>query len=477
MASMFFLMKIPIIPFLQCAGAITFRRYDYYLQQAVWAAVNLPGIPHRLSSVSGVFRQILVLLRDTTLRIMKKILATLYAVSVLAASAVAQDYADSIRIYRADKHESAFANPSFPLNAADEGFLHYYEPDEAYRVSAKVEYLIGERPFRMPTYDGTSTEYIRFARLIFSLHGERDTLVAYQNTGLLADARYGDHLFVPFNDPTNDEETYGGGRYLDLSKSAISGGSVALDFNRAYNPYCAYSDGYRCPIPPPENDLAIPIRAGEKQYSGSIRQRPQPATPPSRLTESERQLILSGDTSRQFRVIQDTLQAELAVLKAVSKDVDPADELLPVLTERMYLAVTDSVHGGVGIAAPQVGINRNVIWVQRFDKADTPFECFLNPKITWRSSLLRKGREGCLSIPDTRGEVYRNYAIRLTYQDMEGRVHEEMVEGFTAVIFQHEVDHLYGILFTDRLLEQQDVPYQPLNDAVGFYVRDPSMRP
>ena len=407
---------------------------------------------------------------------MKKTVATLYALTVLAASAVAQDYADSIRLYRAEKHKAAFANPSFPLNALDEGFLHYYEPDEAYRVRARVEYLIGERPFRMPTYDGTSTEYIRFARVIFSVGDARDTLMAYQNTGLLADARYGDHLFVPFNDPTNGEATYGGGRYLDLSKGAIAGGYVALDFNKAYNPYCAYSDGYRCPIPPAENELSMAIAAGEKQYSGTIRQRPQPSTPPSRLTESERRLILSGDTSRQLRVIQDTLQAELAVLKAVSKDLDPADDLLPLLAKRMYLAVTDSVHGGVGIAAPQVGINRNVIWVQRFDKIGNPFECFVNPKITWRSSLLRKGREGCLSITDTRGEVYRNYTIRLTYQDMAGLVHEELVEGFTAVIFQHEVDHLYGILFTDRLGEQQDTPYPPINDAVDLYVRDLSAR-
>ena len=136
----------------------------------------------------------------------------------------------------------------------------------------------------------------------------------------------------------------------------------------------------------------------------------------------------------------------------------------------MYLAVTDSLHPGVGIAAPQVGINRNVIWVQRFDKPGEPLELYLNPKITWRSKLLRKGVEGCLSIPDTMGLVLRNYTIRLTYQDIDGMHHEEMVEGFTAVIFQHETDHLYGILFTDRLAEQEANAYHRINDEVDLYL-------
>lgn len=407
---------------------------------------------------------------------MKRIIVTLYVLFVLAASAAAQDYADDIRRHRAEKHNAAFNNPSFPLNADDEGYLHYYAPDESYRVVAKVEYLFGERPFRMPTYDGTSTEYVRFARLVFTVNGEPATLTAYQSTGLLSDPRYADHLFVPFFDLTNGDETYGGGRYLDLVKSDITDGHITLDFNRTYNPYCAYSEGYRCPIPPLENNLAAAIRAGEKQYTGSIRQRPKAAMPPSAMTDSERQLILSGDTSGRLRVIQDTVEAELKVLKAVSKDVNPKDELLPLLARRMYLAVTDTLHGGVGIAAPQVGINRNVIWVQRFDKEDSPFECYINPKIVWRSNLLRKGREGCLSIADKRGDVYRNYTIRLTYQDLKGQDHDELIEGFTAVIFQHEVDHLYGILFTDRLLEQEGTPHEPVSGAVGLYVRDPSVR-
>src|SRR5690606_2513831 len=122
------------------------------------------------------------------------------------------------------------------------------------------------------------------------------------------------------------------------------------------------------------------------------------------LTVAEKALILSGDTAQLMRVIQDTVVAEEQVLRTPSVDIDPNDPLLPLLARRMFLSVADWLHPGVGIAAPQVGINRNLIWVQRFDKPGEPMELYLNPKITWRSKLLRKGLEGCLSIPDTMGQ-------------------------------------------------------------------------
>lgn len=184
----------------------------------------------------------------------------------------------------------------------------------------------------------------------------------------------------------------------------------------------------------------------------------------------EQKRILAGDTAVMLRVIQVTAPDELRILTRPSVDVSPEDPLLPLLSRRMYKAMRDTANPGIGIAAPQVGINRNVIWVQRFDKEGTPFECYLNPKITWRSKLIRKGKEGCLSIPDIRDDVMRNYTIRLAYLDMEGNAHEEMIEGFTAVIFQHETDHINGILFTDRLKEQKDKTYNPVNDKVDLFL-------
>lgn len=188
------------------------------------------------------------------------------------------------------------------------------------------------------------------------------------------------------------------------------------------------------------------------------------------LNTGEKKLILSGDTAHMLRVIQVTEPGELRILTSPSIDVLYNDPLLPLLTRRMYKAMRDTANPGIGIAAPQVGINRNVIWVQRFDKEGMPFECYLNPKITWRSKLMRKGKEGCLSIPDIRDDVMRNYTIRLSYQDIQGKTHEEMVEGFTAVIFQHETDHINGILFTDRLKEQKGKLLHPVNDKVDLFL-------
>lgn len=191
-----------------------------------------------------------------------------------------------------------------------------------------------------------------------------------------------------------------------------------------------------------------------------------------KFTEAERSLITSGPKGSLMRVLQVTDAADSKVLKAPSVDVSLKDELIPVLIDRMLATVNDPASPGVGIAAPQIGINRNVILVQRFDKPGEPFEAYLNPKILWRSALLRKGIEGCLSIPDLSGNVLRNYTIQLVYYDKYGKHHEEMIEGFTAVIFQHETDHLMGILFTDRLEQQKAVEYSLINGEVNLYLEN-----
>ena len=189
-----------------------------------------------------------------------------------------------------------------------------------------------------------------------------------------------------------------------------------------------------------------------------------------KFTDAERALIKGGDRNATMRVLQVTDAADLKILQTLSTNIDVKDESLLLLTQRMYATVRDTANPGVGIAAPQVGINKNVIWVQRFDKPGEPFEVYLNPKITWRSALMRKGAEGCLSIPDIRGDVLRNYTIKLTYFDMDGKFHDEMIEGFTAVIFQHETDHLLGILFTDRLSQQSKQQYNLINGEVNLYL-------
>ena len=399
-----------------------------------------------------------------------KLFVSTAILSCIAQLVIGQYSIDSALALRKLKLERLAKDPGAPLDESAFQYLHHYEPDSAYRVQAVITLLLNELPFRMPTSDGTSKEYVRYAKATFTINGDTSELTLYRSTDLFANPAYRNHLFLPFTDSTNGSDTYGGGRYIDLSVNDIHNGRITIDFNTAYNPYCAYSGGYRCPVPPAENHLPIAVNAGEKNYTGPIRERPQPLVPPKPLTDMEQDLILSGDTTQLLRVIQDTVAEETRILRALSTDIDPQEALLPLLARRMYLAVTDTLHPGVGIAAPQVGINRNVIWVQRFDKPGEPLELYLNPKITWRSKLLRKGLEGCLSIPDTMGLVLRNYTIRLTYQDIDGMHHEEMVEVFTAVIFQHETDHLYGILFTDRLAEQDVNTYHRINAEVELYL-------
>ena len=188
------------------------------------------------------------------------------------------------------------------------------------------------------------------------------------------------------------------------------------------------------------------------------------------FSAAERYRILSGDTALMIKVMQVTDTSEFRVLKTPSKDIAYNDPLLPLLLKRMYLSMRDPANPGVGIAAPQVGINRNIIWVQRFDKEGQPFELYLNPKITWRSKLLKKGKEGCLSVPGERQDVMRHYTVRISYTDLQGKQQEELVEGYTAVIFQHETDHIKGMLFIDRLKEQKADTSFPINDKVNLFL-------
>ena len=180
------------------------------------------------------------------------------------------------------------------------------------------------------------------------------------------------------------------------------------------------------------------------------------------FTSDETRLIRSADSPMRVLTIEDSL--DLKVLRTQSLDL-PASALMSDEYERlcrlMTATVTHPSQDGVGIAGPQVGLNRRVVAVQRFDKEGFPFEVYPNIRIVWASDSLACGPEGCLSVPGMRGDVMRSTEIVIEYTDMEqlkGRrdryhmpVIRDTVKGFTAVIFQHETDHLDGILYTDRL--------------------------
>jgi uncharacterized protein (DUF1684 family) len=183
-------------------------------------------------------------------------------------AATAQNYKAIIDKHRVAYKADFIKETRSPLKESDFKDLHFFEPDSTFRVVATVELLANQQIFNMPTYDGTSKEFVRHAKVKFKLGGKQLTLTLYKNIALAINPAYKDLLFLPFTDLTNQHTTYGGGRYIDLSLLDIKNKRIIIDFNKAYNPYCAYSDGYRCPIPPEENDLPIEILAGEQQYTG-----------------------------------------------------------------------------------------------------------------------------------------------------------------------------------------------------------------
>ena len=178
----------------------------------------------------------------------------------------------------------------------------------------------------------------------------------------------------------------------------------------------------------------------------------------TRFTEEQKNLILSGSEKTPMRVFKITNQQDSLLLRTNSEyvSVKKDKELLQHLIERMKTTMTDSMSLGVGIAAPQVGILKRVIIVQRFDKKNFPLEGYINPVIVQYSKKAQPCKEGCLSIPGRSDMLNtRAYAILLEYDTIDNKHHTEMVEDFTAVIFQHEIDHLNGILYIDHL--QQEV--------------------
>lgn len=181
-----------------------------------------------------------------------------------------------------------------------------------------------------------------------------------------------------------------------------------------------------------------------------------------KLTADEISLINQGDVNTALPIYQTTDENQHRTLLNISAEIDPLDKNTAILVKRMKESLL-STDGGVGIAAPQVGVNRKVIWVQRFDKAGEPLEYFINPVIVWRSELQNLGPEGDLSIPDFRDQFYRSKVIQLEYVDLKGQKYSEIVEGFTAVIFQHEIDHLFGILISDKKEKEKNNSYQKVD--------------
>src|SRR5688572_3691468 len=160
--------------------------------------------------------------------------------------------------FRKDKDDffkNDFQSPLSPEQKRDFLGLHYYPENPSLRLELKLEKAAAPRPVILQTSTGEAREYMHVGQIRFSVDGQQATLQVYDD----------DHgYFLPFVDATAPEETYGAGRYLEPAD--LGGGLLAVDFNLAYSPYCAYNERWSCPLPPAENRLKVRIEAGEKKF-------------------------------------------------------------------------------------------------------------------------------------------------------------------------------------------------------------------
>ena len=176
------------------------------------------------------------------------------------------DTADVIKFQNELNAEYADAKTS-PLMAEDLATfksLDFYPANETFYVVAKFVRTKKEKPFEMKTSTDRKPIYVKYGEVYFKINGSDFKLNVYKNIALSKQENYKDHLFLPFSDLTCGNDSYIGGKYIDLK--IPKGKTIAIDFNTSYNPYCAYNHKYSCPIVPLENDLNIEIKAGVKKF-------------------------------------------------------------------------------------------------------------------------------------------------------------------------------------------------------------------
>ncbi|WP_339651819.1 DUF1684 domain-containing protein [uncultured Maribacter sp.] len=142
--------------------------------------------------------------------------------------------------------------------------LDFFQPDTNYVIVAEFIRTPEALPFSMPTTTERESTEVLYGIAKFKLNGKNQELEIYQTPELITQEKYKDYLFLPFTDATNGEETYGGGRYLDLR--IPEGNEIVLNFNKAYNPYCAYNKKFSCPLVPAVNNIASKVMAGVKDF-------------------------------------------------------------------------------------------------------------------------------------------------------------------------------------------------------------------
>jgi len=198
-----------------------------------------------------------------------KLVPIVFAISIIAfivyslqGGQSSETYVNEIKQFREEK-DKIIVGEGAPFQEQQEFHgLRYFDIDPKYRVSASLKAIDDKKVIILSTNDGLETKYLEYAYADFAIDGVKGRLLILE---VMESGPNRGSLFLAFADETSANETYGAGRYLDIKKVPGSS-SVLLDFNKAYNPYCAYSDKFSCPFPPRENVLNLAIRAGEKVY-------------------------------------------------------------------------------------------------------------------------------------------------------------------------------------------------------------------
>lgn len=177
------------------------------------------------------------------------------------------------------------------------------------------------------------------------------------------------------------------------------------------------------------------------------------------LTQDEKARVFSGEANEPMKLFTINTYADSLFLRQKTRPVHKKHietEEIQLLKQRMYATVTNPDNVGLGIAAPQIGVSLSMVYVQRLDKEGQPYEVYFNPVVEELGDSINSGMEGCLSIPYFRGSVERSHNIKLSYLDSLGIKQNENINGFVAVIFQHEIDHLSGVLYFDHIFNGFD---------------------
>jgi len=191
---------------------------------------------------------------------MKKI----YFLALLFSLQYAQGQQNYISVIQA--YQNNYVATHEVVKGKDKKYFRFFPIDSNYCVQCSFEKIKDTIGFSMKTSGNTQQHYYKYGKIVFTIHDTVLHLFVYQSKELMKTKEYADYLFVPFTDLTTGDESYGSGRYLEFNIPQIIKNKVIIDFNKAYNPYCAYSSDYHCPVPPKENFLQIAIDAGEMNF-------------------------------------------------------------------------------------------------------------------------------------------------------------------------------------------------------------------